>query len=207
MQCEEAINFFGRTDSTFKTVKQKMPVIQEVIKILKIPFEATKLLQRQDATLSDFYGWCIMMRERLKLLKNKCEKKTDLAQRMHYEYENRSSKMLNNQATIAAVYLDRRFSAELDNSQIGLAKLTLSNFWERIRKFRTKTNDAITTNDEQVNISSDSEDEFDFAKYFEAKGVFVSDSVNDNTSKQPSTNINDSPVSNTISNTTMDLIT
>lgn len=96
-----------------KTIEQKMPIIREAITILKVPFEVTKMLQKPDITLSDFYGGCLMMREKLKFFKDKREKKTNLAEHLLSAYENRRSKILDNQLMIAAVYFDRRFSSEL----------------------------------------------------------------------------------------------
>lgn len=90
------------------------------------------MLQRPDFTLSDFYGACIMMRGKLKFYSNKPGKQTNLAENLLKEFENRRSKMLDNQIMIAAAYLDRRFSGELDENRIGLAKLFLSNIWERV---------------------------------------------------------------------------
>lgn len=107
MQCEELINLFAKKDSSFKTLLQKMPKVKEAVKILKIPYIVTKMLQKSDAMLSDFYGACIMMKEQLKALNNKHGKQTNLADKLLGEFESRRSKMLNNQAMIAAVYLYR----------------------------------------------------------------------------------------------------
>lgn len=152
-----------------------MPKVKEAVKILKIPFIVTKMLQKSDATLSDFYGACIMMKEKLKVCTNKQGKQTDLADRLLGEFENRRATMLNNHAMMAAVYLDRRLSADLNEYQVGLAKLILMNFWERVRKSRTKLTEVPEVNEVQPNQSSNSKDEseFSFQKYFQAKGVFV----------------------------------
>lgn len=186
MECEEAIKFFGKTDASFKTIEQKMPIIREAIKILKIPYEVTKLLQKPDITLSDFYGDCLMMREKLKIFKNKRDKQTDLAEHLLSAFENRSSKMLDNQLTIAAVYLDRRFSSELTENHMGLAKLFLSNLWERLRSLRKEIIESSVANEEQTNtLETDDEENFNFEKYFQGKGLFVADHVNNNQLERP----------------------
>lgn len=193
MECEEAIKLFGKTDATFKTVEQKMPIIREAIKILKVPFEVTKMLQKPDITLSDFYGACLMMREKLKFFKNKQEKRTNLAEHLLSAFENRRSKMLDNQLMIASVYLDRRYSSELTENHIGLAKLFLSNLWERLRNLRNKIIDSPVVIEEQtISLESDDEDNFTFEKYFQAKGLFVVDHFNNNNQlEQPAVSADD----------------
>lgn len=191
MECEEAIKMFGKTDATFKTVEQKMPIIREAIKILKVPFEVTKMLQKPDITLSDFYGPCLMMREKLKFFKNKQEKRTNLAEHLLSAFENRRSKMLDNQLMIASVYLDRRYSSELTENHIGLAKLFLSNLWARLRNLRNKIIDSPGAIEEQtILLESDDEDNFTFEKYFQAKELFVVDHVNNN-NNQPAVSADD----------------
>lgn len=172
-----------------------MTEIQEAVKILKIPYQVTKMLQKFDATLSDFYGSCIMMKEKLKMHMNKDRKLTDLAEKLLNEFEKRRSKILNNQAMIATVYLDRRFSAELDPSQIALAKLTLSNLWERARKLGTKSNETPEPNDEANRLENEDEEVFSFEQYFKTKGIIVVDS-NVNDTEQPITNNRESSTSN-----------
>lgn len=189
MECEEAINFFGKTDATFKTIEQKMPIIRDAVKVLKIPFEVTKMLQKHDITLSDFYGACLMMREKLKFFKNKRDKRTDLAEHLLSAFENRRSRMLDNQLMIAAVYLDRRFSSELTENHIGLAKLFLSNLWERLRNLRNKTIESSVVSEKELNsMHSDDEETFSFEKYFQGRGLFVTDHINNNQLERPAVN-------------------
>lgn len=202
MQCEELIKLFAKKDSGFKALLQKMPKVKEAVKVLKIPYVVTKMLQKYDAKLSDFYGACIMMKEKLKVLTTKHEKQTNLAENLG-EFERRRSKMLDNSAMLAAVYLDRRFSADLNESQIGLAKLYLMNLWERIRKSRRKIIEIPEANEVQPNQLSDSvdEEEFSFQKYFQAKGLFVNEGTHTsvalvNLSEPPITNNNESVTPN-----------
>lgn len=173
VKCEHAIDHFAKTETTFKAVSQQILKIKEAIKILKVPFDATKSIQKAEFTLSDFYGTCIVMRETLKILTNKQDKKTDLATILLEEFEKRHSKMLRNQAMFAAVYLDRRFSADLNEYEVELAKLTLCNLWERVK------NSLNRTEVRQDPVNADYEDEtFNFEAYFRLKGVV---SINFNT--------------------------
>lgn len=87
---------------------------------------------------------------------------------------------------IAAVYLDRRFSSELTENQIGLAKLFLSNLWERLRNVRNKVIESSVASTEQTNSLESVDDEnFSFEKYFQAKGLFVANHVNNNQLERP----------------------
>lgn len=168
-KCEEVIKHFAGKESTFKTVAQKMQIIKEVIRILKVPFEITKSLQIADYTLSDFYGSCIMMRERLKMLMNKQDKRTDLATCLLDEFDKRRTKILRNQAMLAAVYLDRRYSAEMEEREIELAKLSLWNLYDRLKNSRA-INKNTETHEEPEELNVDDE-RFDFEAYFKSKGL------------------------------------
>lgn len=171
--CTEAINHFAKEESTFKTIAQKMPVIQEAIKILKIPFEVTKSLQKSDCTLSDFYGMCIAMREKLKINVNKQNNKTNLAKCLLNGFEKRRSKMIRNEAMLACVYLDRRFSADLEEREIELAKMTLCNLWEKVRNSKAARSNTAPQREVETPNDEDEEDGFDMAKYFQSKGLFT----------------------------------
>lgn len=172
LECETVIKHFENQHSTFKVVYQKLSVIREVVKLLQIPFEVTQLLQRSDCTLSDFYGACIKMREKLKRAKNKENNKTDLAQYLLEEFENRRSHLINNHAMLSAVYLDRRFAIDLTDRETELAKLALCNLWEKIfLVHNSNVSHDIHTEplNTSVDIDSDSEIEFDMSAYMFAK--------------------------------------
>lgn len=180
LKCEDAISHFAKSETIFKIIENKMPQIKEAVKILKIPYEVTKSLQKPEFTLSDFYGSCIAMRERLNILNNKRNKRTDLAAYLIDEFDARRPKMLQNQAMLAAVYLDRRFSVDLKEREVELAKHVLCNLWDRVKNTRTNTNsDNPDISDETLsNESSEDESHFDFAAFFKAKGFVTADSIN-----------------------------
>lgn len=150
-----------------------MPMIMEAIKILEIPFEVTKKIQKPDFTLSEFYGACIKMREMLKFFAGKQDKKSNLAKCLLSEYDGRRSKMLRNQAMLAAVYLDRRFGADLDADEIELSKLTLCSIWEQVKSIRAP-NENTHVHQESID-DTNREVEFDFASYFAMKGFVTTD--------------------------------
>lgn len=126
------IEHFAKTKCAFKAVHQKFDLIREATKLLKIPYEVTKLLQKKGCTLSDFYGAAIGMREKLKIANNKPNNKTDLAQCLLNEFEKRRPHLINNKAMLSAVYLDRRFAIDLTDRETELAKLVLCDIWDRI---------------------------------------------------------------------------
>lgn len=163
-----AIDHFAKKDSTFKTFIQKLPAFKEAVKLLQIPYDITMALQQVDYTLGDFYADCISMREKLKIFCNKSNKKTNLAKHLMDEFEHRKKDMLCTQAMLATVYLDRRISVELKEREKELAKLSLCDIWERIRKDHSEKQNNIT---EISNRShSDNEDSFDLQQYLRSKG-------------------------------------
>lgn len=169
MECEEVIKHFMDTKIAFKAICQKLPVIREATKLLHIPFVVTQLLQRPDCTLSDFYGACIEMKERLKIATQK-QNKTDLAQCLLHEFENRRHHMINNEAMLSAVYLDRRFAVDLSDRETELAKIALCNLWQRFSNAK-KTESPLEPTIQNVETESDDDDymEFNMSLYLSAK--------------------------------------
>lgn len=151
----------------FKAICQKLSVISEATKLLQIPFVVTQLLQKPDCTLSDFYGACIEMGERLKIATQK-QKKTDLAQCLLNEFENRRHHMINNEAMLTAVYLDRRFAIDLSDRETELAKTALGNLWQRFSNAQRSETPQEPTN-QSVEIESDDYVEFNMSLYMSAK--------------------------------------
>lgn len=134
LKCENVIHYFARTNRIFKAVEQFLPQIREAVKILEEPFVVTKTLQQPKCTLSDFFGALIIMKEKLSLWTRASSKKTNLAESLITQYGVRKNHLLNNEAMISAVYLDRRFSMKQDKDEVRLAKLSLCRLWERIRQ-------------------------------------------------------------------------
>lgn len=184
MECAQAIEFFKLNDDTFKIVHQKLQHIKEAVNLLQIPFEVTKLLQRRDCTLSDFYGACIKMREKFKIAAQK-DMKTNLAKQLLAEFEKRNGQLMKNEAMLSAVFLDRRFSVDLSERETELAKIALSNTWERYCKLQRSLNkedepQPMPNEDECVADVSD-EFDFDMTSYLKSKaGEMIGESeIND----------------------------
>lgn len=175
--CEAAIKHFER-DSSFKVVQQRMPDIKEAVKLLQIPYEVTKLLQRHDCTLSDFYGACIKMREKFKIAAQR-NLKTALGQQLLAEFERRNSQLMKIEAMLAAVFLDRRFSVDLSEREIELAKMSLSNTWERYRNLQQSLHEEDepqpTPNENESVANVSDEFAFDMSYYLKSKAGETSD--------------------------------
>lgn len=166
LKCEVAINLFSQQDLKFKAIKQFLPAIREAVKILEEPYVVTKMLQRPKCALSDFFGSLIIMKEKLMLWSKKLIKRTDIAQKLIDAYEKRKGNLMNNEAMISAVFLDRRYSQKQDDEEIALAKLSLCRLWERVRQ--KKCTDLGITTDGLMETSNESIhfDDFDIEKIF-----------------------------------------
>lgn len=170
-----------KTKSAFKAFHQSLPVVREAVKLLQIPFIVTKLLQKPDCTLSDFYGACIEMREKLKIATTK-QKKTDLAQCLLTEFENRRHQMIDNESMLSAVFLDRRYALDLTDGETELAKIALCNLWQRFCDARKKETSPQQTDQvelvEQVEQEeSDDEFEFNMSSYMSSKAGETNTSI------------------------------
>lgn len=177
VSCEDAIEYF-ETETSFKVIHQKMPDIKEAVKLLQIPFEVTKLLQRRDCTLSDFYGACIKMREKFKIAAQKNNLKTDLAEQLLTEFEKRNGQLMKNAAMLAAVLLDRRFAVDLSDREVELAKIQLSNTWERYRNSHKSLNEEQSqpTPNENECVGNVSDDfDFDMTLFLKSKAGEIID--------------------------------
>lgn len=117
IECKDVVKFFAVQNADFQLVVDNYAQIEEIILTLDTIHKTTVLLQRADATLSDYFGATIEMREKLKILKKDNNRKTDLADCLIVELNKRKPQMLQNEAMLCAVYLDRRFSIELSESK------------------------------------------------------------------------------------------
>lgn len=164
LKCENAIEFFSQRNGAFEVFKRSIPMIQEAIKVLQTAHDITKLVQRTSCTLSDFYGECIVMTEKLKLMISKRNKKTDLAKCLFDSFESRKH-LFKNEALISAVCLDRRFSSALSEEETEFGKKALYRLYNRV--FESVEPQQNNTDDATRN---DSTTQFDLENFFIAKG-------------------------------------
>lgn len=110
----------------------KMPVIIELLTALKIPYEATIALQNAAFTLSDFYGcWLTIIRRLNKLVLNE-NAETSFAQTLITSIQQRQASLLNNQAILCAIYLDKRYEFKLSDDERKIAKIVLEKLFQRV---------------------------------------------------------------------------
>lgn len=150
-----------------KLLLEKFPIVEEVVHILEILYEATKLLQKPEFGLSDFFACWIVIGARLKVFTSHIACKTDLAQCLQKELDTRKQILLDNDSMAAAIFLDRRFSSELTQAQRENAKSAMMKVWKRIQEVHQSP--LTTANDEN---SQKKETYIDvLEKYFNEKGV------------------------------------
>lgn len=132
--CRKACEFFAyvKKEKEFQLILEKWSVLTEVLKILHVPFVATKQLQLPVFTLSDFFACWLKIKLQLKKLLNQ-EMMTNFAEILMEKILKREKELLNYPAMLCAIYLDRRYRKELKNyDHIEIAKRTLANQYERL---------------------------------------------------------------------------
>lgn len=162
LKCKDAIQFFSERNDAFNILIQSITKIEEAIKVLATVHEITKMVQRKNCTLSDFYGACIVMERKQNKMNAKRNKETDLAQCLLSSFESRK-KFFKNEAIICAVYLDRRFSGTLSAEETEFTKKALHRLYKRVCETMPT---EISNTDDAINNDSD----FDIDKYLIEKG-------------------------------------
>lgn len=176
LRCKEVVEHFAKTQREFKIIQTKWAVIEEAVNVLKMFFLATKELQGVQFTLSDFYGHLIALKENLTIYLSAAHHFSDLAKHLAAELDKRLSMLKKNPLMICAVFLDRRYSSELNRDETALAIRTLVKMWEEIRSEHLSSS---ISNDENNEDNGDNVS-FRFADrasaieaYFNAKGVHL----------------------------------
>lgn len=132
--CKEAIEFLVDKDIFCAQMTENWTKIVEIVGILKIPFIATKILQRSDLTMSDLFGcWLNMERKLDNIIENEnCS--TNLAEILRQKVFERKQILLENPMMLAAIYLDARFNFTLTETQVEEAKSTLISLYRKIKQ-------------------------------------------------------------------------
>lgn len=120
----------------FQLIVIKWSIINEIVNVLKAPFDVTNVAQNATFTLSDFYGSWYIMKLKIKKLSEDPSARSNFAETLLETVEERKSLLFNNQAMIVAVYLDPRFNFKMKiehPEEIEIAKKTLETLFERVK--------------------------------------------------------------------------
>lgn len=134
-----------------KLVMQKWEALKEIVSCLKVLYQATIVIQKEDFKLSDFYATWIYIDVKLKKNLQK-QNITNLSKHLIEMLEKRKPQIIMNPAVISALALDPRFCYKLDDIQKEIAITNLLNLWNRL-KHDTLSAESLTLND--TNNSSD----------------------------------------------------
>lgn len=149
MRCEHVIRSFQKDSKICILLLQKWEVIKEIVNVLKVPYQATIVLQMEDFRLSDFYATWIHMNTKLQKQANK-KTITDLANILLDKLKGRQTKLLDNPTMSAAIAIDPRFCSQLNNQQKYTAIKTLEDLFKRTKNVKG-----------EIIVSSDSESDDD----------------------------------------------
>lgn len=146
MQCKSAIEAIAQREKIFRELLKRWMELVEVETILRIPYDTTVLLQKQNSTLSDLYGtW---MRCELLLLLRKDESiLTNLATYLLTCLKERKGVLFSNRALVCALFLDPRFRSQLDADQDESAKATILVIYEKLKKVKPESSINISVVD------------------------------------------------------------
>lgn len=156
--CKEAITFFASKQKTlvcFELFLFKLPTIMEIVTALQIPFDATNELQNVSFTLSDFYGCWLAIERRLTRLAEDPNQTTDFAKTLLEKIGLRKSMLLNNQALVCSVYLDKRYSFKLSADEKEIAILALQKLYERMKKPKNQLSLPVARNEKEDSFEDD----------------------------------------------------
>lgn len=157
-KCELVIHHFAKTERMCELLLKKWDVLKELNRVLKVPYLVTKMLQKEDFTLSDFFGcFKIITMQLNKMIAEPGRKYTRLAEKLLHTLYQRKSKLVDHPLMICALYLDPRYKCEVVNDQdkVKLAKLTLENIWERLKLLKNENEIGETPNEVPVAIETD----------------------------------------------------
>lgn len=137
----------------------KWKTLQELVRILRIPYTATIALQNPRITLSDVFGIWTKMTIHLEALAAKDAFKTELSQKLLTALNNRKVSIFNTPEMECSLFLDPRFRGVIldKRDSVERARAHLINLWSRINSFQAE-NTSMNTN---ANVSSEFHFSFD----------------------------------------------
>lgn len=137
MKCVHVLQSFRNEEKICDLIFLKWGVVTEIVNCLKVVYQATIVMQKQDFKLSDFYTSWIYMEIKLK----KClerQNTTKLAQHLLDMLEKRKAQLIETPTMASAIALDPRFCFKLNSTQKQTAIDNLANLWERLKSLKTQ---------------------------------------------------------------------
>lgn len=141
-QCYEAIAFLEHDEPIFKALLENWQTALDLMKILKIPYEATMVLQYKAAPLSDVFGCILKMKFSLEKFvnDNNSSNETKLfANCLLKCIDKRQKDLINNRIVLSAIFFDPRYRNELNTEQIKVAKLTIEDWYRKYIRINEQT--------------------------------------------------------------------
>lgn len=153
---EPAIRTFDEAEMSCRAIHWKWNVIQEIVDILKVPYQVTIVLQKENFKLSDFYACWIRMNRILTKMSTR-PNETELAQYLLRKLSARENQFFGNKAISCALALDPRFCNKLTEDQTIIAQETLTQLWQRIKSVEEEANPSVdpqNSSDDDITIEN-----------------------------------------------------
>lgn len=139
MYCKCACEYFaGEGEIVFQILISQWSKLIEIKDVLKIPADATVIIQNESFTLSDFFCIWIRMEVRLERLRKNVIQRTNFANIFKQKLDERKGSVLKHPTMLCAIYLDPRLQEELNDNEIHIAKTTLANLHQRVIDLESK---------------------------------------------------------------------
>lgn len=173
LKCGEICRHFAAKERLFQLLLAKWSILQEMVAILKIPYESTVKLQTADYTMSDFYGNWNVMKVRLSKLQKKSSDTTQLAANLVQTLEKRRAQLLDNTVMMATTFLDPRFKTDIETEpeKVHLVKLFLADLNQRVKSGKSAEKTSSEENEMEMSSSDDDDDYTLLDKYYAKKGL------------------------------------
>lgn len=132
-------------------------MLQKIADVLKIAFDMTKYLQRNNITLSDVYGEWIMLQHAVtkKVSSEASTPGIDLAKNLKDSLVFYQGRLFANPMVVAAIFLDPRFKGTMKLSAKSLAISKLTRIWMQLKRKKSLDQNwhGITEGDKNATLS------------------------------------------------------
>lgn len=152
VESKKAIEYLRPAHAVFKMLHEKMDIVEELVGVLEVFDTVTVALQKRGTTLSDFYGFWLIIEHKLKQMLLQVHK-TNLAKYLLEAMQKRQPDLFETPVMTTAIFLDPRYRHTIlnDERKVRQAKLTICNVWEKIKHNKPK---PITTPTDNVQIGA-----------------------------------------------------